>query len=133
MKFLFILILLSAVSCKSGNQNSEVPNSTLYNDVMDIHDNVMPELATIHRLKRDIKAMSTPETHGMILHQIKELDKADEAMMAWMAEFKVPSGQVDSEVYLQSEKIKITNVSDAMFKSISDTRMLMDSLSGIKK
>ena len=64
----------------------------------------------------------------MILSQIQYLDEAEEAMMSWMAEFKVPEDKEQQTTYLNNEKIKIQNVSDMMYDAIQKGQMVLDSI-----
>ena len=107
--------------------------SILYNEVMAIHDKVMPEMSTIHALKRDLKAIENKESKTLVINKIIELDKADEAMMVWMADFKLPEDKKTEEQYLAQEKLNIQNVSEKMFSSISTAKYLLDSLKSVKK
>lgn len=95
---------------------------------MAIHDSVMPEMSTIHSLKRDLKAIENADKKDLVYKKIKDLDEADEAMMSWMASFKVPDDTSVVESYLRGEKEKISVISNLMFQSINDARGLLDSL-----
>lgn len=111
-----------------GNKPTLKENLSLYDEVMSVHDSIMPEINTIHGLKRDLKAIQNPEAHTIILDKVKILDEADEAMMSWMAAFKVPAEAGAEKKYLEDEKIKIQNVSNSMRFAISSAQQLLDSL-----
>jgi len=127
MIYRFLIALFLFTSCKETikPENQESP---LYKEVMEIHDAVMPEMSTIHVIKKDLKSIETPETKEVILKNIKALDDADEAMMAWMAAFKLPADKASESEYLASEKIKISKVSDDMYTSIKNGKHVLDSL-----
>lgn len=95
---------------------------------MAIHDAVMPEMTTIHKLKKELKAIENPGAKSIILDNIKDLNDADEAMMTWMADFKVPDDKSQEESYLQAEKVKIQAVSDQMYGAMKTAATLIDSL-----
>ena len=59
--------------------------------------------------------------------------EADEAMMQWMAEFKVPEEEGARKTYLINEKTKIQNVSDQMYTSMAAATLLLDSLKTLKQ
>ena len=127
MMYRILIAFLVLSSCKE-NAKIENQESPLYKEVMEIHDAVMPEMSTIHTIKKDLKAIETPETKDLILKNVKALDDADEAMMSWMAEFKLPDDKSGETAYLESEKIKISKVSDAMYASIKNGKQVLDSL-----
>ena len=49
---LLLLLTVMILSCKPDLSNPEVEK--LYKEVMIIHDEVMPEISTIHKLKKKI-------------------------------------------------------------------------------
>jgi hypothetical protein len=128
MRFFIFLFLLIFSACKETQKSAEPEQNQLYKEVMAIHDQVMPEITSIHNLKKDLKAIEKPETKDIILHQIKELNDADEAMMTWMAAFKVPDDKTQEEAYLLLEKEKIKQVSDLMYASMDRAKKMIDSL-----
>jgi hypothetical protein len=122
-----LFFAISLIACKYHHGTSEDP---LYNEVMAIHDEVMPKMTTMHAYKKELKKLKeqSPESKDLILKTIATLDNADEGMMSWMAEFKVPSDKNSSEIYLQQEKEKIQKVSDDMYNSMDIAKKLIDSL-----
>jgi len=62
------------------------------------------------------------------LAQVKGLNDADEAMMTWMAAFKVPEDKTQEEAYLLLEKEKIKQVSVLMYASMESAKKMIDSL-----
>ncbi|MBK9568306.1 MAG: hypothetical protein IPO37_25060 [Saprospiraceae bacterium] len=133
MRILSVLtFLLLIFACKEKQTDIVINNSPLYDKVMAIHDKVMPEMTTIHALKRDLKAIEKPETKDIIIKNIIALDNADEAMMRWMADFKVPEDKSQEAEYLKKEKEVIQSVSDQMYASIHQAQKLLDSLKTLK-
>jgi hypothetical protein len=127
---LFLFLFIIAVSgCKHKHGHPE-PNETipLYDTVMQIHDAVMPETATIHKIRKALKETKTDGDRSVILSQIQYLDEAEEAMMSWMAEFNVPEDKNQQTTYLNNERIKIQKVSDMMYDAIRKGRMVLDSI-----
>lgn len=124
----FLVLLFSFGSCKekSINQTAEAPPPKLYVEVMEIHDEVMPKTADIHRYKRDLKKIkdSLQITDEQFFNVIKTLEDADENMMVWMAEFKMPSDTNLVTPYLENEKIKIQKVSDDIYSSLENAQSL---------
>ena len=133
MRILSVLtFLLLIFACKEKQTDIVINNSPLYDKVMAIHDKVMPEMTTIHALKRDLKAIEKPETKDIIIKNIIALDNADEAMMRWMADFKVPEDKSQEAEYLKKEKEVIQSVGDQMYASIHQAQKLLDSLKTLK-
>ncbi|MCZ2100016.1 MAG: hypothetical protein LC107_00585 [Chitinophagales bacterium] len=132
MLFVFALLL---VACKNQNTKvedptsaTEVEDSPLYQKIMAMHDAVMPELSTIHRLKKELESMDTPENTAIIGAKIKMLDEADDAMMSWMAMFKLPDDPTQNETYLREEVVKMRTVSDMMHQAIEDASATIEEL-----
>ena len=113
MKYILIpLLTLIFSACAFKSENPDIQK--MYDEVMFIHDEVMPEMSTIHRLKKQIRNQESLDSLSLGL--IKELEDADEAMMDWMARFK-PDKKADEKdqlAYLLSEKEKISAVSNQM-------------------
>ncbi len=126
MKYNFFVLLILLSACKQNKTAS--PADILHDEVMVIHDKVMPEMKTIHNLKKELEALKTPETDSLIMARVSELNQSDEAMMAWMDKFSEPDGEEAKVTYLQEEKKKITEVNDAVFRSIEKARATIDSL-----
>lgn len=136
MKKSFALILLiGVVSCiKSKENNSQDaptddPNKVLYNQVMDIHDEVMPRMDDIMKLKRELKqtiensASLVPEKRKEIEHKILQLDSAGKAMMDWMADFRPEDYTGDDlRAYLESEMERIKKVKETMLEAIEKAK-----------
>lgn len=125
-----LIILLSACKDRSNpeastNENGESP---LFEDVMAIHDEVMPEMATLHRLKKQLQEIETPENKDFIANHIKSINESDEAMMTWMATFEMPSDKNEVEEYLRGEKVKVSEVRNMMNAAISSATSALDSL-----
>ena len=110
-----ILITIATLifcSCSFSSEDPEVQKA--YDEVMIIHDEVMPEMSTIHRLKKQIRKLESLDSLDLAL--IKELEDADEAMMSWMAAFKPnKDGSKEEQLkYLNAEKDNIASVSEQM-------------------
>lgn len=98
-------------------QDTASPLKTLQADVMRIHDEAMVEMANMNRLKRDIKefmtrAKMTQEGLKKYNSVLESIDKAEAAMMEWMAAYKEPAAQPEAEAmqYLQAQRDKIAKV-----------------------
>lgn len=119
-----ILALLVAplifAQCKDKTPE-EAALDKLFDEVMVIHDDVMPKTATIHRLKKKLKKQVNDDNIAPITMVIKQLDAADEGMMQWMENFKRPKevSFETAQAYLNGEKDKITKVKKDILSAIS--------------
>jgi uncharacterized Zn finger protein (UPF0148 family) len=133
---LFLYVLLAGTLFCSSCQNNPISQQSteleasevLYNEVMEIHDDVMPKMSRIAQLQEELKeklkanseSESNLENAKMLLSKLNE---AEQAMWDWMHEFSDSYGQKLTEQekmeYLEAEKIRITEVKDKMLNSIS--------------
>ncbi|MBX2917468.1 MAG: hypothetical protein KF856_19530 [Cyclobacteriaceae bacterium] len=118
-------------SATSETDKSENPNQVLYDQVMDVHDEVMPKMDEIMKLKRSLQEQiaNTPdmviERKRQLEKMISNLDSASTAMMDWMHKFNPLPDSVDQELareYLEGEMEKIRNVKTLMLESIDKAK-----------
>lgn len=116
-------------SCKHEHSHTST-SDPLYNEVMAIHDDVMPKMSTMHHYKKELKKVMEhhPSWKDSILTVIHTLDEADESMMVWMEKFSMPAKPEEAQPYLTSEKVKIQQVSDDMYKAMDLAKTLLDTL-----
>ncbi|MBK9734605.1 MAG: hypothetical protein IPO92_06410 [Saprospiraceae bacterium] len=107
MKYSLVLLSFFFITCKSHVNNTPPQNNPLLDEVMLIHDKVMPETATIHAYIRELKDLNLNEAKDIIYQNIQSLEIADEAMMSWMADFKVPEDSILVKITLSQKKIKL--------------------------
>lgn len=81
-------------------------NQRLYNEAIDIHDEVMPKMGSLMSLKRKLK--DTLDTPGLTEAQQKDfetriqlLDSAYQSMMEWMRGVYPPQDSAANEEYRQ--------------------------------
>lgn len=140
LRSLFIVGLLVLAACaKSGehqhtNNDSptdDSPNQALYDQVMDVHDEVMPKMDDIMKLKRELqdKIANSPdmvlERKEQLENVIANLDSASNAMMSWMHEFNPLPDSVDQEKareYLESEMERIRKVKTLTLESLEKAK-----------
>ena len=103
----FIVILFFAVSCGEKKQ-TESKTDALLDKVMAVHDEVMPKMSDIMRLKKELNAKvdellaaGEDENSNKITElkkAIENLDNSNEGMMSWMREFdRNFEGKVEEE------------------------------------
>jgi len=133
----FSVLLLSIVliiGCKSEKVDPKL--SSLMDEVMAIHDEVMPKTGAINKNKKALKKMLTPmiedttKLRNQLLDTILELEDAEEGMMDWMANYKSKPSKlkegVDPMAYYLEEKKKITEVKNKMLSSIENAKVLLN-------
>ena len=127
--FVLFLVAFSLAGCGQKSQErhpEEVGeaiesggNQALYDEVMKVHDEVMPRMDEIYRKKESLKnrianAPDMPESDKIAIEDsITRLDKASEGMMVWMREFNpIPDslGEEKAREYLENEMEKIKKV-----------------------
>jgi hypothetical protein len=135
----FAALLLLAACTKQTDHNqdnhdsasNESPNQALYDQVMDVHDEVMPKMDEIMKLKRSLQDQiaNSPdlvlERKEQLERVIANLDSANNAMMNWMHEFNPLPDSVDQEKareYLESEMERIRKVKTTMLESIDKAK-----------
>ena len=123
------ILLFCLVSCVHSN-NPE--RNKAYDEMMAIHDEVMPEMGTIHKLekglKKKIENTSSPDSILLMKTTLQKLSASGEGMMDWMHNLNVPKKNVpDAEAiaYLKSEKVKISKVSKQMKESIKSSKAIL--------
>jgi hypothetical protein len=87
--------------------------SKRYDEVMAVHDEVMPLMSTTSKLRRQIKN----HNHGDADQLIADLNASDEFMMEWMRDFKVPQ---DLPVEEQLKFIDMMEVKAVKMKQMFD-------------
>jgi hypothetical protein len=138
MKALYTLIIaLTIVGCQKsenvhnhdeGNPTeSDSTNTILYNQVMDIHDEVMPKMEGLYNKKKDLQARLAASPPADLKKQLEaevaEVDSASKLMEDWMHEFNPPADTTDAEViraYLESEMVKVKQVKEAMEEALKE-------------
>ncbi len=142
---LFVSSVLMFVSCgKTGdtsghhdhsdhdsvNQNA---NRALYDQVQDIHDEVMPKMEDLYNLKKELLE-EIAKTPGMVAKRKKQLedmisnlDSASKAMMDWMHYFNPLPDSADQEKareYLETEMERIKKVRDLTNETLEKAKSI---------
>lgn len=124
----FAALLIGFTGC-SPKQKEEDQNKSLYNQVMDIHDEVMPSMGELNRLKRELKEKieNSPDLVADKKKEVEEtillIDSASKAMMVWMREFS-PEDYTEGELteYLKSEMKRVQQVKETMLDALEKGR-----------
>jgi hypothetical protein len=137
--FLVIILCIIAAGCgqksnehdahEHGTDNSteEGGNQALYDEVMKVHDEVMPKMNDIYKMKEELKnqVANTPdlveEKKKEIEAAILKLDSASEGMMVWMRNFNpIPDslGEEQAREYLENEMEKVKKVKEDVLEAL---------------
>ncbi|MCB0493414.1 MAG: hypothetical protein KDC93_13470 [Cyclobacteriaceae bacterium] len=139
-KLLILFLVVLAACGKPSDQNSEEmgnedanqdPNQALYDQVMNLHDEVMPKMEDIYKIKSQLqeKIANSPdlvkERKEALERMILTLDSANNSMMEWMHQFNPLPDSVDAEqsrAYLESQMEKIKGVKEIMLSTLEEAK-----------
>lgn len=118
------------------HETAEAPGTTkaLYDEVMGVHNEVMPKMDDIFRMKEKLKNRIATEQDmkddqkKIIESTILKLDSAGEGMMVWMRQFNPPpdsTGEEAAKAYLEEEKVKVQKVKEDILQAIEEANGLM--------
>ncbi len=149
--FALWMFSLSITACSGGGhtaENNETAEDTAtsaqmeeeqaWEKMMAIHDEVMPKMAEINRVGRELKAFAETINQKSQLEQInlaiKNLENASEGMMAWMGDLQKLE-QLRAEKsheaimeYFNKETQAISNVKAEMLRSLEEGKALLAEL-----
>jgi len=112
---IYVLVIFAMSSCKSELTPEQQHINALHSRIMEVHDEMMPKMKDIYKLKKSLK--SSDIQNGSAL--ISELDEADEAMMSWMSQYKKPSSKrPDYEKYLDEQWQSVQEMKEVMNTAI---------------
>lgn len=135
MKKTFALLLITGftILCgctqKAKEKEADDADKSLYDQVMAIHDEVMPGMDELYTLKRRLskKIENSPdlveEKRKQIESTVLLIDSASRGMMRWMNEFSPEdySGD-DLQKYLENELERVTVVKETMLEALKQGR-----------
>lgn len=125
MKYGLITILMFLFSCQDKTPQEL---DLMYDAVMEVHDEVMPKMRDINRGKKALRKIENTAVDSLIADAIVALDEADEAMMAWMAQFKKPDPKdlPRAKAYYEEQMMAIQEVKDQMLSAIDNANKLVE-------
>lgn len=104
-------------------------NQALYDEVMKVHDEVMPKMNDLYKMKQDLQK-KLDETKDLSEEKKKELeqtiarlDSASDGMMVWMRQFNpVPDslGEEKAREYLEDEMERVKKVKEDILETLED-------------
>ena len=131
---LFVTLIVCFAECQQQSRDKQgeetateiSPNQELYEEVMRIHDEVMPKMNDLYKAKTALKTRmelpGLPENERQeIQNNIARLDSASEGMMIWMRQFNpLPdsAGEEKARSYLENELEKIKKVREDILDAL---------------
>lgn len=124
--------MMSCGKTSSTDQVEETassPEDELYQKAMAVHDEVMPKMNDIYKLKKQLEEeiKNSPdmvvEKKQTIEIRIKQLNTASESMMQWMRDFDPEGHKADKKEYieyLKSEIEKVNKVKEDMLTALEE-------------
>lgn len=138
ISLLFFCSLLTFTACqeKSGDHNHDghtksenSPNKELYDQVMEVHDEVMPKMNDLYKAKAALKsrlsAAPDDKQKEEINAKIAQIDAASEGMMVWMRQFNpLPdsAGEDTAKAYLEAELTKVRKVKEDILRALETAK-----------
>jgi hypothetical protein len=143
----FTAILIALAGCQNGAATQEesskhteeqlAQQEQKRQEIMAVHDAVMPEMSTLNRLSRTLKPLVqqdlSEDEKEVLFDVLKRLEQADEGMMTWMGEFRNNLDPLRDTMsheavmnYLQAEELKIAEVDQQIRSSMQAARELVE-------
>ncbi|WP_350289813.1 hypothetical protein [uncultured Croceitalea sp.] len=130
----FILFLAIISSCKQEKKIAEGPSQM--EEVMAIHDEVMPKMGTLSKLVAELKEkVDSTDTGKEYEMAMKDLQEANKSMMDWMMGFgnRFDSDEIlegkelspEKQVWLNEEEEKVKEVAKKINTSIAKAEVLI--------
>jgi hypothetical protein len=121
-----IFLFTSLLACDKKPDNQKV----MIDEVMAIHDEVMPKMDEIMSLKSSLDSASKVSPDSVKARELSTaLETADNEMMDWMEEYNpdLMKGKSAEEItkYYADEKAKITTVKTLTDKSIEEAKAFL--------
>lgn len=131
MKPTFIFALgLFIYSCSTSTKETvDIPK--LKEEVIAIHDEVMPKMGELRKASKDLRlAAEVDSTKSDWLATADRISSANESMMVWMRGFEPNYEGTEAEIviYLEDQKVKIAKVRDEMNSALAEGKDLLETI-----
>jgi hypothetical protein len=129
MKTYLLIIAIFFASCGSGSQQKKVDISGLKDEVIAIHDEVMPKMGELRKVEKELNMKAQADTSAV--HLIEAADRIGEAnasMMQWMRGYEPEYEGTEEEIvqYLNDQKASIQQVKEDMLTSLAEGKKLLE-------
>ena len=135
IKVILLLVLVCISSCRQGKKGSEAP--TQMEEVMMIHDEVMPKMGKLSKLVSELKEkIDTTATGKEYAAVMKDLKDSNKSMMDWMMGFgdRFNSDEIlegkelspEKKEWLNEEEEKVKALKEQINSSIEKAEALLD-------
>lgn len=132
--YLTILLLTLSFSCKEKEKEVEGPSQM--EQVMAIHDEVMPKMSTLGKLVGELNTkIDTTESGLKYEAAMKDLQAAHNSMMDWMKGFgdrfdsdEILNGKAlsdEKQKWLDLEEVKVKDLKEQINSSIANAEALL--------
>jgi len=138
MRVLLFSMIVLVMSCAEGgkeeskNKNWKDSAAQLQSRVMEIHDEVMPEMDYMRELRLKLEAtadtLADSSRSQKFTIAAKEIEDASESMMGWMRNYEPPvdTAAYSAVKYLLEEEVSISEVNKKMKESIKKAEELLN-------
>ncbi len=122
---LLLGFVLSFAACDNSDKEAE---SKLNQEIMKVHDEVMPKMSELNRMKRQIGEFKdavpddNAEMKDSLINAILMLAKTEDNMNDWMGGYKYPNPDIKHEEmmkYLKGKQDTIKQISNEIFMTIA--------------
>ncbi len=133
MKYVTTSMLILFLACQPSKR-SEVDLKALKNEILDIHDAVMPQMGELRRTRKSLMLWADSIQNADSLKAVAlllasdKLATANESMMDWMRNFDLDFKGTDEEVlkYLNEQKESIIRVEADMLTCLGSGQKLLE-------
>ncbi len=131
-------VLLLSVSCKPEIKPDE---KQVYEEMMDVHNKVMPKMSEVNAVKRDLMKFNQNldeknlTLKDSVLNTILKLSDTEDRMSDWMDAISERNKKIKPEAmlgFLKSEKDSVTNIENDVLLNLATARDLLK-ISGVSK
>ncbi|KPM32868.1 Hypothetical protein I595_1295 [Croceitalea dokdonensis DOKDO 023] len=117
----FLIFVLLCTACKTNTEKNQ--DSTQMEEVMKIHDEVMPKMGTLSKLVAELKEkVDTTAVGQQYGTAMKDLQDANKAMMDWMRGFgdRFDSDEILNGKALSAQKQKWLNEEEEKVQALKE-------------
>ncbi|MDN3596661.1 hypothetical protein [Zunongwangia endophytica] len=115
-----------AYSCAEDTSAKKKEYDNLFHEVLDIHDEVMPKMADIPELSKQLQTIAdTSASAEKYMQAEKKLQEADKVMMKWMHSFSDEFVKDKAEVQKMNNE-QLQERIDALEEELDDVKAMQE-------